>query len=64
VQVPVLCTLSLAVKNIKIRIDHPVKHNGLDRTSVTVGKFNRQALVWASNTEFNRNPSSSFGDEI
>jgi len=45
VQVTVLCTSSLLVKNIKIRLEHPVKHNGLHRTSITVVKFNRQALV-------------------
>jgi hypothetical protein len=45
VQVPVVCTLNLVVKNIKIRLEHSVKRNGLDRTSINVGKFNRQALV-------------------
>jgi len=45
IRMPVLCTLSLVVKNIKTRLEHPVKHNGLDRTSVTVGKFNLQVLL-------------------
>jgi len=45
IRMPVLCTLSLVVKNIKTRLEHPVKHNGLDGTSITVGKFNRQVLV-------------------
>jgi hypothetical protein len=41
VQVPVLCTLSLVVKkSIEIRLEHAVKRNGLDRTSINVGTFN------------------------
>ena len=45
IRIPVLCTLSVVVKNIKTRLEHPVKHNGSDRTSITVVKFNRQVSL-------------------
>jgi len=32
-------------KNIKIILEHSVKRNGLYRTSINVGKFNREALI-------------------